>query len=172
MCTKNGQGDKCDWVNVAVLNVKWELHLYGFSPALRSVLNFARPHRYSEAATLALCESVSVQSPEVILVVDFSSGRSTWDVACARQSGPEEAQRRTMLLCSLCCSSTSLSLSALQTHTHAHTLKSSLHTVGKTGVTDWMLPAEYFSATLLWRTQAHTYTYPHTHSHIPTHALC
>lgn len=54
------------------------------------------------------------------------------------------------------------SLSALQTHTHSHTLKSSLHTVGKTGVTDWMLPAERFSAALL----------RHTHAHTSTRALC
>lgn len=109
---------------------------------------------------LVLCESVSVQSSKVIVVVDFSSGCATWDVACALR---EDLRRLSAAQCSsVLCAVLLPHCLFLQTHTHAHTLKSSLHTAGKTGVTDWMLPAEYFSAVLLWHTQAHTYT-PHVH---------
>lgn len=55
--------------------------------------------------------------------------------------------------CSFCPANTHRSL----THTLACTLKTSTHTVGKTGVTDWMLPAEHF-----WNTHTHT---PPQHTH-------
>lgn len=65
----------------------------------------------------------------------------------------------------------SLFLSCKHTHTrhHAHTLKSSLYTVGKTGVSDWMLPAEHFSAALILR---NTHLRTHTHLHTHTGWLC
>lgn len=63
------------------------LHLDGFSLALRCVLNLARLHTRGH---FALCESVSVQSPQVIWVTDLSSGGATWDGGCARQGGRED----------------------------------------------------------------------------------
>ena len=55
-----------------------------------------------------------------------------------------------------------LGLSVLQTRSDVHTLKTSLHAVGETGVTEWKVPTG--SSTL-------SHTHPRAHTHTRTHVL-
>lgn len=82
-----------------------------------------RPDKHSKAHCVAMRESVSVQRAKAGAVQDFSSG-------CVQTACGREGLRCTMVLCSLCCTSVTLtfcpedihsSSSFKLTQTHAHT---------------------------------------------------
>lgn len=133
-----------------------------FLHGLGSVLNLVRPDRYSEVATLpcvSQCQCkvqrpVRFRTPPQAVHCELQHVDDMHGVDLRRLGAAQCSSVLCAVLLShclpvllfLCCRHTC-------THTHTHTLactlKSSLHTVGKTGVTDWMLPPEYFSAALL-----------------------
>lgn len=172
-----------------MLNEK-HLHAYSMctvSPQCRERVESGLARQIQRGGHLALCESVSVQSAKASAVQDFFLGRATWAAAWGRRAPtrPEEAQHRTMLLCSLCCTSTPLSLclslSVLLTHTlssHTHTLthteEFSPHSWKDRGhwldAPSWALQCSPSLKHTL--THVHRHTYMHTCTSISTRAQC
>lgn len=120
-----------------MLNGKTTPDEYGLPSQLRDRVEPGLARQIQWDSCLARCESVSVQSAKASVVQDFSSGRATWAAACrCAQTGPEEAPRCTIHLCSLCCLSFA-PLLCLSLSKHTNTNAPSYMHIGEFSLHSW-----------------------------------